>query len=60
MRQNLEYQKCADCQDGIGEIPISDEDGITYWICERCDVNMEWETIIVDGLKGEENGRKRN
>ena len=31
--------KCHFCKKGKGEIPICDEKGKTYWICEQCDLD---------------------
>lgn len=53
MRANQENEKCAKCGEGIGEIPIFDDEFVNYWICEKCDVDMEWTTMRVERLKDE-------
>ena len=39
MKANNEKDKCARCEEAVGEIPINDEKG-TYWICEMCNAEM--------------------
>ena len=33
---------CSICQGTGGHIPIQDDFGVTYWICDSCDVSIEW------------------
>ncbi len=32
--------KCHFCKKGKGKIPICDDEGKTYWICEQCDLDL--------------------
>lgn len=40
MKPNQEGDSCAKCFEGIGEVPISDNEHGQYWICEKCDSEM--------------------
>jgi len=40
---NKEDDPCAFCGQDRGVIPIGDEQGHGYWICEACDKDMDWE-----------------
>jgi uncharacterized CHY-type Zn-finger protein len=51
MIPNNEHDKCARCQEGEGEVPISDEKGNTYYICEYCDSEMFDNSIESKGLE---------
>lgn len=52
MTPNLQWEKCAKCDNGKGEIPIADDLGNMFWICEYCDAELfEDVTYRVEGLK---------
>ena len=47
MKQNNEGDRCARCEDGIAEVPIS-TDEYTTWICETCDSDLfETDTTFI-------------
>lgn len=39
MIKNNEGDRCAKCEGGKGEIPISTEES-TFWVCEMCESEM--------------------
>jgi hypothetical protein len=50
MKPNNEYDVCARCGEGSGEVPISDSES-SFWICEYCDSEMFDNSLESKGLK---------
>lgn len=55
MKANLQYEKCANCQERQGTEPIFDDEGTNFWVCEYChDEIFEETTFRQEGLKDED------
>lgn len=51
MKPNNEGDACAKCSEMKGEVPISDDEGNCFWICEYCDSDMFDNSIESKGLE---------
>jgi len=51
MIPNNEGDVCSRCGEGKGEVPISDNEGNSYWLCEYCDSDMFDNSIESKGLE---------
>jgi len=57
VKPNQEGDSCAMCKEGIGEVPISDDEHGSYWICEKCDSEMFDNSMESKGLDEEKEAR---
>ena len=39
---NQKGEKCVLCERHRGVIAVTDEQGVTWWICQWCDRRIDW------------------